>query len=107
MGDRRSVGQKTITPTTWSFFGASEQGPSRALWKGFCDRPNQEPAEVKVVDFFRHLLKEVYGDSTKDRYEHKVSLAQGLKSSRIVANVDGRGRIENETIMQSVGLFRR
>src|SRR5258708_17549829 len=46
----------------WAFFGGSEQGPSRAFWKSFADAPGREPAEVKVVDFFRRLLGEIYGE---------------------------------------------
>jgi hypothetical protein len=46
----------------WGFFGGSEQGPSRGFWKSFADGPGREPAEVKVVDFFRRLLGEVYGE---------------------------------------------
>jgi hypothetical protein len=45
----------------WTFFGASEQGPSRAFWRGFADGPGKEPSEVKFVDFCRRLLDEVYG----------------------------------------------
>jgi hypothetical protein len=50
----------------WSLFGASEQGPSRAFWKSFADKPGREPAEVKAVAFFRSLLHDVYGEDVED-----------------------------------------
>ncbi len=44
------------------------QEPSRAFWKGFADKPGREPAEVKVVDFFRQLLGTVYGEEADGAY---------------------------------------
>ncbi len=46
----------------WTCFGNSEQGPSRAFWKSFQTGPGAEPNEGKVVDFFRRLLGDVYGE---------------------------------------------
>ena len=37
----------------------------------------------------------------------RIGLAQRFESSRIVANVDGRGRIKNETVVQRVDLLGR
>ena len=44
----------------WTLFGASEQGPARAFWKGFFSQPNQELPEEWALDFFRRILSTIY-----------------------------------------------
>jgi len=45
----------------WTLFGGSEQGPSRAFWKGFYKQPEKELPAEKAQDFFRGLMADVYG----------------------------------------------
>jgi hypothetical protein len=45
----------------WTLFGASEQGPARAFWRGFFTAPGQEgPADLAPA-FFAELLSRAYG----------------------------------------------
>jgi hypothetical protein len=48
----------------WTLFGGSEQGPSRAFWKGFFTAPGCEMPADEVLGFFRRLLIEAYGESS-------------------------------------------
>lgn len=45
----------------WTLFGASEQGPAKAFWKGFWTEPGKEVDAEQGLAFFRNLLAEVYG----------------------------------------------
>jgi hypothetical protein len=45
----------------WTLFGNSEQGPSRAFWRGFFSAPDVELPADQAMDFFRDLLQRVYG----------------------------------------------
>ena len=45
----------------WTLFGGSEQGPSRAFWKGFYAQPGEELPAEKAQVFFRGLMTDVYG----------------------------------------------
>ena len=47
----------------WTLFGGSEQGPSRAFWKGFFTAPGREIAAEEGLGFFRRLLAAAYGES--------------------------------------------
>ena len=47
----------------WTLFGGSEQGPSRAFWKGFFTAPGCELAADIGLGFFRRLLRTAYGAS--------------------------------------------
>src|SRR5262249_37674643 len=49
----------------WTLFGASEQGPAKAFWKGFYTEPGTEADPEQGRDFFRNLLKGVYGIALK------------------------------------------
>jgi hypothetical protein len=44
----------------WTLFGASEQGPGRAFWKGFFAAPGREAPEDQGPGFITRLLKTVY-----------------------------------------------
>jgi hypothetical protein len=46
----------------WTLFGGSEQGPSRAFWKGFFTAPGCEIAADEGLGFFRRLLEAAYGE---------------------------------------------
>jgi hypothetical protein len=46
----------------WTLFGGSEQGPSRAFWKGFFTAPGREVATDEAVGFFRRLLAAAYDE---------------------------------------------
>jgi hypothetical protein len=46
----------------WTLFGASEQGPSRAFWKGFFTAPGHEVPAEEGLGFFRRLLATAYGE---------------------------------------------
>jgi hypothetical protein len=50
----------------WTLFGASEQGPAKAFWKGFYREPRREVDAEQGLAFFRGLLREVYGESPKN-----------------------------------------
>ena len=47
----------------WTLFGGSEQGPSRAFWRGFYADPKTELPADFAHGFWRHVLHEVYGES--------------------------------------------
>ena len=47
----------------WTFFGSSEQGPDRALWRSFYSAPGEELPPEYGVDFVRRLLKTVYAEA--------------------------------------------
>ncbi len=57
----------------WTLFGNSEQGPSKAFWKGFYTAPKRELPAKEAVAFICRLLKAVYGESAED--------AAGLKQA--------------------------
>jgi hypothetical protein len=44
----------------WTLFGASEQGPGKAFWKGFFTAPGREVPEDQGPGFIRRLLGSVY-----------------------------------------------
>jgi hypothetical protein len=46
----------------WTLFGNSEQGPSRAFWKGFYSAPGVEVPSEQSLNFFRDLLGHVYDE---------------------------------------------
>jgi len=46
----------------WTFFGGSEQGPSRPFWKGFFDSAGKEISPEKTAAFMGNLLGKVYGE---------------------------------------------
>ena len=48
----------------WTLFGASEQGPARAFWRGMFRSPRQELPAEQALDFFRRLLAAVYREPT-------------------------------------------
>ncbi|MBZ5497399.1 MAG: Zn-dependent exopeptidase M28 [Acidobacteriia bacterium] len=45
----------------WTLFGGSEQGPSRAFWRGFYTSPGSELPEEHALGFICKLVGEVYG----------------------------------------------
>ena len=52
----------------WTLFGGSEQGPSRAFWKGFFTAPGCEIAAEEGLEFFRRLLTTAY-DEQRDLHK--------------------------------------
>lgn len=50
----------------WTFFGASEQGPERAFWQGFCSAPGQERRAGEALAFILRLLLQVYDETAAD-----------------------------------------
>ena len=46
----------------WTLFGGSEQGPSRAFWRGFHAGPKRELPVEYALDFVRRLLHSAYGE---------------------------------------------
>ncbi|HEV3021732.1 MAG TPA: hypothetical protein VGX76_04675, partial [Pirellulales bacterium] len=46
----------------WTLFGATEQGPGRAFWRGFYSSPTQELPAEWAFDFFRRLLSTAYAE---------------------------------------------
>jgi hypothetical protein len=50
----------------WTVFGGSEQGPSRAFWRGFFTAPDREVPEEQALGFFRELLGVVFGEKAED-----------------------------------------
>jgi hypothetical protein len=44
----------------WTFFGSSEQGPSRPFWKGFFESPGKEVPGEEATAFIRNLLNKAY-----------------------------------------------
>jgi hypothetical protein len=51
----------------WSLFGNSEQGPSRAFWRGFYSAPDSEVPAEKALGFFCDLLRQVYGETPQNQ----------------------------------------
>jgi len=51
-----SMTQDDHAHVRWTLFGNSEQGPSRAFWKGFLTAPGQELPAEQAKDFFRHAV---------------------------------------------------
>ena len=45
----------------WTLFGASEQGPSKAFWRGFFTAPGVEAPWSEAEGFFVELLSRGYG----------------------------------------------
>jgi hypothetical protein len=45
----------------WTFFGASEQGPAKAFWRGFFRGPRDERPRAEAMSFFKELLGRCYG----------------------------------------------
>jgi hypothetical protein len=43
-------------------FGASEQGPAKAFWRGFFNAPRDEWPVERSLDFIRRLLASAYGE---------------------------------------------
>ncbi|HEY8021634.1 MAG TPA: M28 family peptidase [Thermoanaerobaculia bacterium] len=50
----------------WTLFGASEQGPERAFWRGFWTAPERELDEALGLAFFARLLAAACGETTTD-----------------------------------------
>jgi hypothetical protein len=50
----------------WTFFGGSEQGPSRPFWKGFFDSAGKEISQEKTTAFIGNLLGKVYGEPAEN-----------------------------------------
>jgi len=46
----------------WTLFGASEQGPGRAFWRGFYSSPTRELPAEWALDFIRRLLLTAYAE---------------------------------------------
>jgi len=46
----------------WTLFGASEQGPGRAFWRGFYSSPTQELPAEWALEFIRRLLSNAYAE---------------------------------------------
>ncbi|HJT30458.1 MAG TPA: M28 family peptidase [Pirellulales bacterium] len=46
----------------WTLFGASEQGPARAFWRGMFRSPRQELPAEQAMGFLRRLLASAYGE---------------------------------------------
>ncbi len=46
----------------WTFFGGSEQGPSRPFWKSFFTSPGSEIPPDRAKGFLRTLLNAAYGE---------------------------------------------
>lgn len=65
----------------WTFFGASEQGPGKAFWKGFFTAPRREAPEDQGPGFIRRLLSTVYNEPSEKLVDLRQSgfriLAQG------------------------------
>ena len=53
----------------WTLFGGSEQGPSRAFWKGFFTAPGREIAAEEGLGFFRRLLAACYGEPSDPKLD--------------------------------------
>lgn len=49
----------------WTFFGASEQGPSRPFWKSFFTSPDKEIPPERAMGFIRTLLRVAYGECSE------------------------------------------
>ncbi|HEX4144158.1 MAG TPA: M28 family peptidase [Pirellulales bacterium] len=47
----------------WTLFGASEQGPAKAFWRGFFTAPRDEWPVERSLDFIRRLLVAAYGEN--------------------------------------------
>ncbi len=46
----------------WALYGGSEHGPGRAFWKSFWFDPQTEWPAHQGLEFFRRLLRDVYGE---------------------------------------------
>ncbi len=60
-----SMTQDDKAHVRWTLFGNSEQGPSRAFWKGFLTAPGQEIPAEQAMDFFRTLLAKAYEEPSE------------------------------------------
>jgi hypothetical protein len=67
----------------WTLFGGSEQGPSRAFWRGFYSDPRTELPLEQSLDFIRRLLHAAYGE----RLENLTDLARA--GFRVLPSTDG------------------
>jgi len=45
----------------WTLLGGSEQGPARAFWRGFFERPDREAPAEQGYSFLRRLLAGAFG----------------------------------------------
>jgi hypothetical protein len=50
----------------WTLFGASEQGPARAFWRGFFTGPRRQGPAEEGEGFVRRLLRDAYGERYDD-----------------------------------------
>jgi hypothetical protein len=50
----------------WTLFGASEQGPARAFWRGFFSGPRKQVPAEDGEGFVRRLLRDAYGERQDD-----------------------------------------
>jgi len=50
----------------WTVFGASEQGPAKAFWRGFYTEPGVEWPVERSLDFIRRLIAAAYGEKPED-----------------------------------------
>ncbi len=50
----------------WTLFGASEQGPAKAFWRGFYTEPGVEWPVERSLDFVRRLLAAAYGETPEN-----------------------------------------
>jgi hypothetical protein len=57
-----SLAQDDKARVRWTLYGASEQGPARAFWKGFFTALGREVPEEEALGFFRELLSRAYGE---------------------------------------------
>jgi hypothetical protein len=57
----------------WTLFGNSEQGPSRAFWRGFYTAPDVEIPAEQASDFFRDMLRRVYGEGTQGSFDLRAA----------------------------------
>ncbi len=57
----------------WTFFGGSEQGPSRPFWKSFFFSPGEEIPSERAMGFIRTLLRSAYGEPSEKLVDlHRV-----------------------------------
>ncbi len=57
----------------WTFFGGSEQGPSRPFWKSFFTSPGKAIPTERALSFIRTLLSAAYGEPSEKLVDlHRV-----------------------------------
>lgn len=66
----------------WTLFGASEQGPGKAFWRGFFTGPKKEVPRDEAMGFFAELLSRCYGVQEKVGREPKKAGVRILSAGR-------------------------